>query len=208
MVDVKKRRYESPLRAQQAAASRQAVLAAARDLFVSQGYGATTIDQVAERAGVSKPTVFTAVGNKAQLLKVVRDVAIAGDDDPQPMTSRADMTEIAATGDLERAIALAARRLRTINARYHEVHRVIRGAAGADPAVAELSETDERERHVGAGHALARFPAKPSMTRRRAQDRLWLLMAPDNYQRLVVAQGWSPAAYERWLVLEIAALFS
>ena len=89
MTEVKKRRYSSPLRTEQAQASRAAVLAAARELFVEQGYGGTTIDQVAARAGVSKPTVFTAVGNKATLLKVVRDVAMAGDDQPRTVTSEA-----------------------------------------------------------------------------------------------------------------------
>jgi hypothetical protein len=33
-------------------------LAAARERFTAQGYVATTTEQIAERAGVSKPTVF------------------------------------------------------------------------------------------------------------------------------------------------------
>ena len=78
MQEVKPRRYRSPLREEQAAASRAAVLTAARELFLDQGYGATTIEQVAARAGVSKPTVFTAVGNEQRLLIAVRDVARAG----------------------------------------------------------------------------------------------------------------------------------
>src|SRR2546423_637855 len=82
------RGYSSPLRAQQAATTRQAVLDAARQLFVAQGYGATTIDQIAARAGVSKPTVFTAVGNKQTLLSTVRDVAMAGDDEKVPVLER------------------------------------------------------------------------------------------------------------------------
>jgi len=32
--------------------------------------------------------VFTAVGNKAQFLKAVRDIAMAGDDDPAPVAER------------------------------------------------------------------------------------------------------------------------
>jgi AcrR family transcriptional regulator len=207
VTDVKKRRYHSPLRAGQAHASREAVLRAARDLFVEQGYGATTIDQVAERAGVSKPTVFAAVGNKVTLLKVVRDVALAGDDQPRTVTSREDVAAIAASGDLDRAIALTARHVAAVNARSHQVHEVIRGASGADPVLAELWETAETERHVGAGHLLDRLAARPALPRRRAQDRLWLLMAPDTYHRLVVRQGWSRSAYEQWLAGEIRALF-
>jgi AcrR family transcriptional regulator len=81
--EVKARRYNSPLRLQQAAASRAAVLRAARELFLDQGYGATTIGQIAARAGASKPTVSTAVGNKQRLLKTVRDVAMAGTTTPR-----------------------------------------------------------------------------------------------------------------------------
>jgi AcrR family transcriptional regulator len=203
-----KRRYHSPLRSGQAEASRAAVLAAARELFVEQGYGGTTIDQVAARAGVSKPTVFTAVGNKATLLKVVRDVAMAGDDDPRSVSAREDVASIALAGALDRAIVLTARHIVAVNARYDDVHEVIRGAAGADPAVAELWETNEKERHVGAAHLLARLQATPSVPVREAQDRLWLLMATDHYHRLVVVRGWSRSAYERWLTDGIRALFA
>ena len=87
-VNPSRRGYDSPLRRRQAHATRSAVLAAARELFLEQGYGATTVEQVAARAGVSKPTVFTAVGNKQTLLKVVRDVAMAGDDEPVTINER------------------------------------------------------------------------------------------------------------------------
>ncbi|GAA1535470.1 TetR/AcrR family transcriptional regulator [Nocardioides humi] len=208
MPDVNKRSYHSPLRAGQAEASRAAVLRAAHELFVEQGYGGTTIAQVADRAGVSKPTVFTAVGNKATLLKVVRDVAMAGDDEPRTVTAREDVAAIAEAGDLDRAVALTAGHIAAVNARYHAVHEVIRGASGTDPVVAELWETAEAERHVGAGHLLARLRAEPAVPPPQAHDRLWLLMAPDNYHRLVARQGWSRPAYERWLAAEIRALFA
>lgn len=208
MTKVKKRRYVSPLREGQAEASRAAVLAAARDLFVEQGYGATTIDQVAARAGVSKPTVFTAVGNKATLLKVVRDVAMAGDDEPRPVTDREDVSAIAAAGNLERAVALTVEHIVAINARSHAVHEVIRGASGTDPVIAGLWEDAESQRHVGAGHLLDRLGAPPAVPREQAQDQLWLLMAPDHYHRLVVRRGWSRKAYERWLTAGVRALFA
>lgn len=207
MDGVKRRSYHSPLREAQATASRAAVLAAARDLFVAQGYGRTSVDQVAERAGVSKPTVFAAVGSKSDVLKAVRDVAMAGDDRQVTVSERDDVAAIAAAGDLERAIVLTARHVADVVARYHPVHEVIRGSSGADPVVAELWETAERERRIGAGHLLDRLGTKPAVSRRRAVDRLWLLMAPDNYQRLVVDAGWSRAAYERWLADGVRALF-
>ena len=104
----RERAYSSPLRAQQAAATRKAVLDAARELFVEQGYGATTVDQIAARAGVSKPTVFTAVGNKQTVLSAVRDVAMAGDDETVSVVERPLAQQILAEPDQRRAVRLLA----------------------------------------------------------------------------------------------------
>ena len=54
-----KRSYESPLRKAQAAATRGAIIDAASALFIERGYVATSIEAVAEAAGVSRATVFT-----------------------------------------------------------------------------------------------------------------------------------------------------
>ena len=82
------RPYRSKLRDEQAAATRRRIVAAGRDLFVERGYGATTIDALAERAGVSRKTVFTAVGGKAAVLKLAFDWTLAGDDEPVPIAAR------------------------------------------------------------------------------------------------------------------------
>lgn len=177
------------------------MLAAARELFLTQGYAATTVDQIALRAGVSKPTVFNTVGNKAQVLKAVRDVVMAGDDEPVPVTERRSVAAIAEATDLDTAVRATARHITAIARRYHGIHEVLRGAAQVDPVMAELWATAERERHVGAGQVLARLSrqARPVVTRTSAQDQLWLLMAPDQYSRLVVDRGWTETAYRGYL---------
>jgi AcrR family transcriptional regulator len=52
-------------------ATRERVLAAARDLFEEVGYDATTIRAVALKAGVSVGSVFTSFAGKAELLSQV-----------------------------------------------------------------------------------------------------------------------------------------
>lgn len=52
-------------------AIRVRVLAAASDLFTAQGYGATTVDQVARAAGTSARAVRRLVGGKVALLEAV-----------------------------------------------------------------------------------------------------------------------------------------
>ena len=206
MPDVKKRRYSSPLRAQQAAESRASVLAAARRLFEEQGYGATTIDQIATAAGVSKPTVFAAVGNKVAVFTTVRDVAMAGDDEPQDVPSRPSVQSISSATTFDSAVQAATTHISTLVSHYHALDEVLRGASG-DPAMRELAVRADAERYAGAGFLLKRLGEHGRRPVKGAQDRLWLLMAPDNYTRLVVGRGWSDRAFRGWLAEQIAALF-
>jgi AcrR family transcriptional regulator len=206
MSTVKPRSYSSPLRAAQAEANRAAILRAARDLFLAQGYGATTVDQIAATAGVSKPTVFSAVGNKAELLRIVRDVAIAGDDDPVPVSARPTVEAISDAPDLATAAAAAAAHIGGIGQRYGGVHDVLRGAAAAgDPAMRRLWESAEEERLRGSGLLVDLLAAKGALAvpRERAVDELWLFMAPDNHLRLVRDRGWSHEAFVEWLTVTI-----
>lgn len=212
MPDVNPRKpYASPLRARQAASTRRAVLDAARELFVTQGYAATTIDAIAERAGVSKPTVFSAVGNKQTLLKTLRDIAFTGDEAPAPMRDRPHIEVIRTERDWRRAVDLIAKHLTAVAGRYAELHEVLCAAAhGSDEELRQLWETDQREGLAGAnfwvGVLAQKAPLHAGLTRRAAIDVMWLLMTPDNYYRLVHQRGWSPRRYEAWLADSITRL--
>jgi AcrR family transcriptional regulator len=209
-VNATQRQYSSPLRRRQAAETRAAVLAAARELFLEQGYGATTVDQVAARAGVSKPTVFTAVGNKQSLLKVVRDVAMAGDDAPVPVAVRPASVET--EPDLDRAVDLITAHLAGVSRRYAGIDNVLRGAAeSGEPELRELWFTSEQQRLAGARQWVAALSGKgafaPGVDEDSAVDTMWLLMAPDHYHRLVMDRGWDENRYRAWVGRQIRALF-
>jgi AcrR family transcriptional regulator len=179
------------------------VLDAARQLFVEQGYVATTVDQIAERAGVSKPTVFAAVGNKRELLKTVRDVALAGDDEPGPVAARPWYLEVLAEPDQRRTLQLHARNCARINERYAPIEEALHAAAGADAELRDLWRANERERRIGATLVIDNLrkkgPLKKGLTREQACDILWLLMASDHFRRLVADAGWPSDRYRRWL---------
>lgn len=208
MDGVKPRRYTSALRQEQAARTRVAVLTAARELFLEQGYGATTVEQVAARAGVSKPTVFTAVGNKQQLLKTVRDVAMAGDDDPVPVAERPSLQAAFDAPTAAEALRLFAAHAAALQRRYAGVDEVLRGAAAAgDPVLRELWRTSEDQRRTAAAMVVARLadkgPLRRGLTPGRAADVLSTYLAPDLYARLVHALGWDHDAYEQWLAVTL-----
>jgi AcrR family transcriptional regulator len=83
-----KRVYHSPRRLEQAAATRHAVLAAARELFVANGYSSATVAEIAERARVSVDTVYATVGRKPALLRELVETAISGTDQAVPAEQR------------------------------------------------------------------------------------------------------------------------
>ena len=64
------------------------ICAAAYRLFSTKGYLATSIEDIAAEAGVARPTIFTAVGPKSTILRLVVDQALAGDDAPVPIAQR------------------------------------------------------------------------------------------------------------------------
>src|SRR5690349_14176585 len=60
-------------RQRQALATQQMIVDAARDLFLEQGYGTTTIDAISTRAGVAVSTVYAVFKNKRGILKAIRE---------------------------------------------------------------------------------------------------------------------------------------
>ena len=55
---------------------------AARDLFLGQGYAATTMPAIAEAAGVAVDTVYASVGPKPVLMRLLVESAISGEATP------------------------------------------------------------------------------------------------------------------------------
>lgn len=198
---VKRRSYVSPIRRASAQSTRRAVLAAAHELFVSQGFLATTIEQVADRAGVSKPTVFTAVGNKTTLLKEVRDVALAGDDAPVRVGERDWYRQMLAAPDavavLQRYAAISA----DISARYAPIDEVLHAASGLSDELRQLWDTSESQRLRGATAVVTNVAGKARLRASRSVciDLVWNLIAPDHYTRLVHQRQWSKDRFKRWL---------
>jgi len=197
------RRYVSPLRREAAARTRQAVLDAARELFVAQGYTATTVEEIAGRAGVSKPTVFAAAGSKQAILKQLRDIALVGDDEPVPVAQRPWYREALAEPDPRRALRLYARNATAIHRRSADVHEVLRAAAASDKELHNLWRASEDERRGGAtiilDALLQKSRLKAPLDRTAAIDIVWVLTASETFWRLVRTRRWSNAQFESWL---------
>jgi AcrR family transcriptional regulator len=204
-----KRPYRSTLRSDQARGTRRALLEAATQLFADRGYSATSVEEIAAAAGVSRATVFTAVGGKPALLKAAYDLALVGDDLPVPLVERERSIAIRQEPDARRYLDLYAELAAESYGRVARVSEVVREAAGADPEARALYEKMQQERLVGARHIVGDVEAKgglrPGLRTSDAIDVVWTLMEPSLYVRLVHQRGWSPRRFAAWWAATLQA---
>jgi AcrR family transcriptional regulator len=199
-----KRRYHAPRRAEQTAARRACLVAAAAELFAEQGYAATTMPAIAAKAGVSLRTAHGAYGTKSRLLRAVWDLALKGDLDDQPVAGRAWYQDVLAEPDPRRQLELVARASRIVKERIGPVLKVIRGGAETEPDLAalwELIQSDFRANQKAIVDSLAAKGAlRGGLDAERGADILWMLNNPDVWLLLVDRRGWSPAEWEAWFL--------
>jgi len=198
-----KRDYHSDLRAAQALQTRRAIVAAASELFTTQGYGTTTVDAVAKAAGVSRKTVFTAVGGKLDLLKTALDWAVAGDDRPVALADRSEIRGLLDQTDPKRLITGWVHVLVDIDSRVGSLMRAVEVAANVDAEARTLVDDSQRQRLAGARTVVRRLVAlgalKPGLSRDQAVDVSWLASDTLLHDRLVRTRGWSQGRFEGWL---------
>ncbi|TDD23935.1 TetR/AcrR family transcriptional regulator [Kribbella turkmenica] len=203
-----KRQYDASGRRAQARRRRRDVVAAARELFESDGFQATTITAVARRAGVSAESIYKGFGTKAALAKAVFDVVLAGDDEPVPMAERPETRAIRAEPDVRRKIALYVDGLVRRQERSARVQIMIRDGRHHDETLRETWETLLTERLAGmtmfARHLVESGQLRAEITVEEAADVLWTCIAVELYELLVLQRGWSLERYGTWLTRTIS----
>jgi AcrR family transcriptional regulator len=196
-----KRSYSSAKREAQARETRRSILESARELFVGNGYAATTVQAVADRAGVAVQTVYAAYGNKRELLRQLIENAITGDDEVPPITERAEARAIAAEPDARRRVELDAALSRSITERVAPIVRVAAEAAASDPELAAMMAAMRGARRQEM-IASARIVAGPDGLRtdlEEAAATLYVLYSPAVADMLMGDYGWSAERFEKWL---------
>lgn len=195
----------STLRQAQTALTEQRILAAATELFLADGYVATTLEAVARRARVAARTVYVRFGTKAALFKRVVDVAIVGDTEPAGVLDR-DWMRLAMTAPtLAERIAAGAAIGRQIMQRTGPLFAVAQQAAAVEPLIAGFwQEGREQSRH-----------AQEVFCTRLADDGLlppgidltWLIdtasimASAETYLLVTRMLRWDLDAYQDWLTV-------
>ena len=189
-------------------ATRRRIVDAAARLFVSDGYAATSIADIAEEAGVAVPTVYASLRSKANVLRGVIDATVRGDDEPRPLASREDWHEMEVQVDAREKLGRFAAIHRGVCDREAAVFAQLEAAAGADDeAVRMLAEHDQRRyetqrRLARSLHAAGQL--RRGVSARTAADVIWTLASERTYLALVRDRGWSSARYERWVAEQLA----
>jgi AcrR family transcriptional regulator len=191
-----RRPYRSDRRQQQAAQTRELVLAAATTLFAERGWSSTGMRDVARAAGVAVETVYSGFGSKTELLLAAIDVSVVGDAEPVALSQRPEFAAIG-VGDLDERIAAAARLVCGINQRTWGLRRALDEAARSEPHLAaRLRELEVRRRdNIRDGVELVVGRGVDDET----LDGLWVVMGADVFHLLTHFGGRSVDDYERWL---------
>jgi AcrR family transcriptional regulator len=196
------RTYHSPLRREQAAATRRQILESAQALFERDGYITTSVSAIAEDAGVSLKTVYLAFETKSGVLRALWQFVLVGEDNEAPVAQRAWYRDVVDATDPEQQLRLNARNSRAVKQRAAALMKVMRDGAAADPDLGALWQTIQSEFHANQRVIVKllhdRGALRPRLGVKRATDILWTLNHPDVWQLLVVERGWSPKQYEQW----------
>jgi AcrR family transcriptional regulator len=184
--------------------TRLRVIEAAVRLFVARGYVATTVQAVAEAAGVAPATVYQAFGTKQAILAAALDVTVAGDDAPRAVLDRDWVAKARREQDPRRRLRLVVAGACRIAARTAPIKEVMRDAAATDPRVRDLIREDHDRRRLTqqalVDIAIGDTALRPGMTREQAADTFFVLVSSHNYLLVQDTLEWRLEDWQRWLV--------
>jgi AcrR family transcriptional regulator len=197
MAQASKRPYRSDARSEAAERTRTKVLEAGKFLFSRKGIDATTVAQIAERAGVSEATVYATVKSKAGLLHSLIHEAIFG-----PRFQQA-LKQLEGVADPVRRIALSAHVARAIYEGESAELALLMKASAFSPELRKTQlafETLRREmQHERIEALFAAGRAREGLTKDAAATLLWMFTGRELHQKLVHEAGWTPQRYQDWL---------
>jgi AcrR family transcriptional regulator len=190
------------VRAEKAQANRHRMRAAAQTLFAGRGYSATSMQAIADEAGMAVQTLYFTFGTKRALLSELLDVAVAGDDEPVPTLERPRVLAAIDDPDPVSQLHEQARLAREIYERVAPVLQVVAHAAPGDPEIHELWMTNNAQRAVVMERMITALAAKTSLRDgldiAMATDVALGLQSPELYQFFTTRRGWSASRWEQW----------
>ncbi len=190
------RPYQSTLREERALETRLRIRESARKLFVAKGLTETTINEIAEDAGVAPQTVYSVFGSKGGMVAaILEDLQEAAGESTR-------IAEIVSEEDSHRHVRLFVSWIRTFFEQGAPVIRMVLTAQN-DPDVAAVADRGDQGRRDGTrrltGMWASRGDLRDGIEHEDAAQRLWLLTSAEQYMLATDKLGWNPDQYEQWL---------
>lgn len=198
-------------RAIQADATRADIVSAARELFLARGYVRSSVNAVAEQAGVAVQTIYNSVGNKSALLAAVLDETMAGPGAPRSAGEFMQERAGASGGGIAGLSALLADWIADVNERSTEILTLIQQTAAVYPEVAALERERAERRRAGFVRAASVARTRGGLagvSDEQAAAAIWSLGHPLVFRSLVVDGDWSAEAYRQWLAQSLRGVLS
>ena len=193
----KKRIYHSETRQAQAGQTRARILESAKNLFSSKGFEGVTIEQMAQAADVSVPTIYALFQSKRGVLRALMDDALPTDQ------REALVEEVKQEKSAKARLAISAKIARQMYDAERVQMDIFRGASILAPEFKELEKEREERRYKRQEESTKMMVEEKSLAKglslSRARDILWAFTGRDLYRMLVVEQGWTSDEYEKWL---------
>lgn len=178
--------------------TRNAIIAAGRNLFDRQGYAQTTVEEIARLARVAPITVYTVVGGKTGLLRILMEIwsTAPGND--------AALADIHAQTDPQQVLKQVGQVVRYMREQFGDIAYFMQDAAPHDREVAEsLAVATGRYRAwfvIVVKHLADLNGLRPGLSLQEAADILWFYFGYWGYYTLHNENGWSYERAEEWLV--------
>lgn len=190
-------------RAEYAAATRTAIVEAARSCFARRGYFATKVEDIAAQARVAPATVYAVTGGKRGLVRTLVDqwsqAPIVAD----------TLARLGSLEDADRILQETAVAVRAMRETYGDIMRLVLTTAPHSDEVAEdLRVATGRYRDaiaVVASRLHAVGGLREGMDVAEATDILWFYFGYAGLFTLIDDNGWTYERSQEWLVARAAA---
>lgn len=192
-------------RQERASRTRARIIETAYQLLVDRGWESTTMQLVANEAGVAVQTVYFVFGTKARLVAAVEEYAIAGSTPPEQFLSqwRKSVVEQDDPASLVRTFVEVDTQIKS------RLAPLVAGLGGTMPS--ELVQARDREsgRERFFGSLVDRLAdlkvLRPSLRRDRAMDIVRAVNALSTYTDLTRRRGWSDEEWIEWMTEMLSA---
>lgn len=199
-----KRHYDATGRRAQAEQRFDAVVTATKERFLTHGFAATKVVDVANASDVSVEYVYKRFGNKAGLVRAVVARALEGNGS-EPAEIRSDALQAT---DARTLIQGWARLSTEVAPLVAPLLLLVKAAAVQDANVAALATELEASRHERMVHNARRLvgtgQVRQGVDVEQVGDVLWAFSSPELYDLLVIGRDWGIDRYGEFVARGIA----